>query len=79
MHTFETSGTVDQHGELHVAGLPFAAGTPVEIVVIPKPEAATTQADNRLARLLAALDKAHNVQPLGSFKREELYDRNVLH
>ena len=36
-------------------------------------------AADRVALLLAALDKARNVQSIGGLKREELYDRNVLH
>lgn len=79
MQPYETSATVDQHGELHLAGLPFAGGTPVEVVVSPKSVDATPSAEDRAARLLAALDKARNVQPLGRLNREELYDRDVLH
>ena len=31
-----------------------------------------------LAGLFAALDKARNVTPIGSLRREQLYDRDVL-
>ena len=40
---------------------------------------ANPDAADRVVRLLAALDKARNVQSVGRLKREELYDRNVLH
>ena len=79
MEPYETSATVDQHGELHLAGLPFAVGTPVEVVVSPKSDAAMGSGEDRTARLLEALDKRHNVRPLGRLNREELYDRDVLH
>ncbi|MBI2985311.1 MAG: hypothetical protein HYY45_00950 [Deltaproteobacteria bacterium] len=29
--------TVDEHGEVHVTKLPFPAGEPVEVIVVPKP------------------------------------------
>ena len=28
--------TVDEHGEVHVTKLPFPAGEPVEVIVVPK-------------------------------------------
>lgn len=80
MQAYETSATVEANGQVHLAGVPFAAGTQVEVIISPKRTgAATVEADERVARLLAALDKARNVQSVGSLKREELYDRNVLH
>jgi predicted DNA-binding antitoxin AbrB/MazE fold protein len=35
-------------------------------------------ADHRVATLLSALDHAHNTEPIGSLRREELYDRDNL-
>jgi hypothetical protein len=29
--------TVDEHGEVHLTKLPFPAGVPVEVIVVPKP------------------------------------------
>ncbi|MGH7827683.1 MAG: hypothetical protein ACREQ7_21215 [Candidatus Binatia bacterium] len=29
--------TVDEHGEVHLTKLPFPAGEPVEVIVVPKP------------------------------------------
>ena len=52
----------------HFAAVPNSEPTPsVEIVRA------------EVARLLAALDKARNVNSVGPLKRDELYDRNVLH
>jgi hypothetical protein len=33
---------------------------------------------DRAGRLLAALDKARNTEPIGPLKREDIYDRSVL-
>lgn len=80
MQTYETSALVEPNGQVHVAGVPFAPGTQVEVIISPKRNgAAMPDAGDRAARLLAALDKARNVQSVGRLKREELYDRNVLH
>jgi predicted DNA-binding antitoxin AbrB/MazE fold protein len=35
-------------------------------------------ANHRVAALLSALNQAHNTEPIGSLKREELYDRDNL-
>lgn len=36
MSNFETSATVQEHGRVLVAGVPFAKGTEVEITISPK-------------------------------------------
>jgi hypothetical protein len=36
MKSYETSGTVQGDGELSIRGLPFSAGTEVEVTVSPK-------------------------------------------
>ena len=36
MNTYETSATVEDHGQVHVAGVPFAPGTEVEVTISPK-------------------------------------------
>jgi hypothetical protein len=41
-------------------------------------DATTGAAIDRAARLFAALNKAHNTEPVGPLRREELYDRQVL-
>jgi hypothetical protein len=37
MKTYETSATVQDRGELRLAGVPFAPGTEVEVTISPKP------------------------------------------
>jgi hypothetical protein len=41
MNPFETTATVQDQGQLHLAGVPFAPGTQVEVTVVP------TQNDDR--------------------------------
>jgi hypothetical protein len=81
MTTYETSATVEEQGQVRVAGVPFAPGTAVEVTIKPAqngdPTTATAATD-RAARLFAALDKARNTEPVGPLRREELYDRKVL-
>jgi hypothetical protein len=36
MNAYETSATVEEQGQLNLAGLPFAPGTEVEITIRPK-------------------------------------------
>lgn len=36
MNTYETTTTVEDHGQVHVAGVPFAPGTEVEVTISPK-------------------------------------------
>ena len=36
MKTYETSATVEDQGQVHVAGVPFAPGTEVDITISPK-------------------------------------------
>jgi hypothetical protein len=36
MKTFETSATVEDQGQIRLAGVPFAPGTEVEIKISPK-------------------------------------------
>ena len=80
MNTFETIATVENHGEVHVAGVPFAPGTEVAVSIKPagNGDQVTAAAADRAAQLFAALDKARNTEPVGPLRREELYDRQVL-
>lgn len=80
MHSYETSATVDQQGQIHVSGVPFAVGTEVEITIKPIQNGVvdTAAASERAARLFEALDKARNIEPIGPLRREEIYDRKVL-
>jgi len=79
MSAYETIATVEDHGQVHLAGLPFAPGTEVEVAIKPAHTGQeVTGASDRAARLFAALDKARNASPIGALGREELYDRKVL-
>jgi hypothetical protein len=76
MNEFETYARVEGGGEIHLAGLPFAPGAEVRIVV-----SAAQDADagaDQVAALMLALDQAHNTQPVGPLRRKALYDRNGL-
>src|SRR5215207_8364757 len=81
--TFETSATVEEDGQLHVSGLPFAPGARVDVVVRPTVESSVVDEGespvSRLKQLFAALDKARNLKSAGALRRDELYDRNGLH
>jgi hypothetical protein len=39
MNTYETTATVEDHGQVHLAGVPFAPGTEVEVTISPKARA----------------------------------------
>lgn len=81
MNAYETTATVEDHGQVRVAGVPFEKGTEVEVVIrLPQDSGSATAAAPavRAARLFAALDKARNTEPVGPLNREELYDRRVL-
>jgi hypothetical protein len=82
MKAYETSATVEDQGQVRVTGVPFAPGTPVDVAISPKGNGAHTPAasiPDRVVRLFAALDKGRNLKPIGRLKRDELYDRNLLH
>jgi hypothetical protein len=36
MKAYETNATVEGRGQIHLAGVPFAAGTEVEVTISPK-------------------------------------------
>jgi hypothetical protein len=81
MNSYETTATVEDHGHLHLAGVPFKPGTQVEVTIKSLQDggdAASAAARDRTGRLFAALDKARNTEPVGPLRREELYDRKVL-
>ena len=86
MNTYETSATVQAQGQIHVAGVPFAPGTEVEVTISPKVRSDTeaTRADE--AALTAARDRMrHLFRTVKGFRnspripREELYERGRLH
>ena len=78
MNAYETFTTVGQHGDIHLAGIPFQPGAEVEVVISPKPQHAPS-GGNRLQSLFAALDCAKNQKSMGPLNRDELYDRNHVY
>lgn len=82
MKTYETIATVEDRGQVCVAGVPFEPGTRVEVTITATSNGATSpgvaEAD-RVVRLLAALDKSRNSETVGLLRRSELYDRDILH
>jgi hypothetical protein len=82
MNTYETTATVEDQGQVRVAGVPFEPGTRVDVIIRPTQNGAGSPdgvEQDRAARLLAALHKARNSEPVGPLRRDELYDRNILH
>jgi hypothetical protein len=82
MNTYETTATVEDQGQVRVVGVPFAPGTSVEVTITPTRNGAGSSSrvdSERAARLLAALDKSTNTEPVGPLRRAELYDRDLLH
>lgn len=79
MNAYETTATVEDHGQVRVAGVPFEPGTEVEVIItVAQNGASSSMAATRAERLFAALDKGRNTEPVGRMTREELYDRKVL-
>lgn len=82
MNIYETTATVEDQGQIRLGGVPFAPGTRVEVTITPARNGMETPSavePDRAARLLAALDKARNKDTVGSLRRADLYDRNILH
>lgn len=82
MPAYETSATVEGEGQVHVVGVPFPPGTEVEVTIHPKRQpnpSLSPQAVDPVTQLCASLDKGRNSQPIGSLRREELYDRDNVH
>jgi len=84
MNTYETSATVEDQGQVRVAGVPFAPGTQVEVTIRAKvasdanhPPANLEETRVRMKDLFARV-RARNTEPVGPLRREELYDRKVL-
>lgn len=85
MSTFATFATVEEHGRVLVAGVPFAPGTEVEVTISPKvrseDQATTPEADavaasrqrmQELFRTIKGFRNSHRIP------REELYERGSL-
>jgi len=84
MKTYETFATVEAQGQVHVARVPFAPGTEVEVIIRAKvaaraggPPANAEETHVRMRDLFARV-RARNTEPVGPLRRGELYDRKVL-
>ena len=84
MNTYETTATVEDLGQVRVAGVPFAPGTEVEVLIRAKvaPHASRPPANAEETHVpmrdLFARVRARNTEPVGPLRREELYDRKGL-
>ena len=84
MNTYETTATVEDRGQIHVAGVPFAPGTQVAITVretsVGEVTAQAEKLEEARARMreLFARIRGRNTEPIGPLNREELYDRKVF-
>jgi len=83
METYETSATVEDQGQVHLAAVPFAPGTEVEVTIREKTASDTNRAPEKAGearvpmRELFARVQARNTQSVGPLRREELYDRTL--
>jgi hypothetical protein len=77
--SFETTATVEDRGEVRVAGVPFAPGTEVEVTIslkAPPPDRALAAARDRMRELFRTVTGFRNTPRI---PREELYERGRLH
>jgi hypothetical protein len=86
MNIYETTATVEAHGELRLAGVPFATGTEVDVTISPKlsskdqvpaapDDQALTAARDRMRELFHTIKGFRNSPRI---PREELYERGGL-
>jgi hypothetical protein len=61
MKIYETSATVEDHGQVRVAGVPFAPGTEVEVTIRPKRQAEDEVPPAADAALAAARDRTREL------------------
>ena len=84
MNTYEITATVEDQGQIRVAGVPFAPGTEVTISIRekaerdPAAEARNLEAARARMRELFSQIRGRNTESIGPLRREELYDRKVL-
>jgi hypothetical protein len=84
MNTYETSATVEDQGRVQVVGVPFAAGTKVQITIsakgldvetTPLGDETLTAARDRVRELFRTIKGFRNSPRI---PREELYERGRL-
>ena len=85
MHTFETFATVNDQGRVEIIGVPFAAGTEVQITISLKPPAhmeTTPQDDEAIAaareRLRELFRTSQGFRNSPRIPREDLYERGSI-
>jgi hypothetical protein len=85
MSTYETSATVQAHGQVHVVGVPFAPGTEVEVTITPKERPGDELTPSDDTALAASRDRMRELfRTIKGFRnspripREELYERGSL-
>jgi hypothetical protein len=85
MKTYETSATVEDQGQIHVAGVPFAPGTEVEVTISPKQRSEGEAPPSEDAALVASRARMRELfRTVKGFRntpripREELYERGRL-
>lgn len=85
MQTYETSATVEDQGQVCVAGVPFAPGTEVEVAIsagrtskaeVTAPDDESLAAARERMRTLFRTIRGFRNSP--RIPREELYDRGSL-
>jgi len=74
MKTYETSATVEDQGQVHVTGVPFAPGTEVEITISPK-RASAEEFTAAWQRVCAALRGRAGLQSITDDDVREEIDR----
>ncbi|HWE92404.1 MAG TPA: hypothetical protein VG269_00385 [Tepidisphaeraceae bacterium] len=82
MNPYETTATVEDHGQVRVAGVPFEPGTEVEVVISPKARSAddAARSDEQAwaaahLRIRELLRTAKGFRNSPRIPREELYER----
>jgi hypothetical protein len=86
MKTYETSATVEDQGQVRVAGVQFAPGTEVEVTISPKVRSEAQVASTQAEALVASRDRMRELfRTIKGFRnspripREDLYERGRLH
>ena len=85
MHTYETSATVEEQGQIHVANVPFAPGTEVGVTISPKRRSTEEEPSADDEALAATRDRMRELfRTITGFRnspripREELHERGNL-
>lgn len=81
MNTYETCATVNDQGRVEVIGVPFAAGTEVQITISPKRQAEIAGSTDEMALAAARARMRELFGTISGFRnspriaREDLYER----